>query len=139
MQQNEAWNAALMMGMMNLMNAGRVPERLDVEEIKEAFTRHFREMELKKERASEEWKDTIDAVGTLLKGLMPNAGPSDDFMRKYEAAVQKKEERDREAWVGFGMLVAENRKRKNFELVMIEHQGRQIIENFYKDINRILE
>jgi hypothetical protein len=30
------------------------------------------------------------------------------------------------------MLVVNNRKRKNFDLEMIEHQNRLIIENFYK-------
>jgi hypothetical protein len=132
MKQIEARNAALMF-MMNLVIADRASERLVLEEIKDAFTKPFKEMALKKESANEEGKDTIEAVCTLLKVLIPDPKPSDDFMRRYKAAVEKKEERDRKAWVDFGMLVAGNRKRKNFELEIIEHQGRQLIENFYKD------
>jgi hypothetical protein len=138
--QNEALNTAFMMSMMNLMNIGKVSEHLEVEEIKEAFLKPFRDMRLEKERIREkEWRDTLDAVGELLLVSMPDTGPSDDFMQRYRAAVSKKEDPDREANVDLGILKADYRKRKDFELEILEYQNKQIIENIYKDINRMCE
>jgi len=137
MQQIEAWNAFQMMFWMNVSQAGRVAKPIDVEELKEIFTRPFEEMRLKNERQAKEYDETFAAVGEMLKDCVPQIGPPDDWMQRYEAAVQRKEEREREAWVNVGKFVADNPKRRNFELEMIEYQNRQIIENFYKDINRM--
>ena len=137
MQQINARNATKVKLVWDLMNQGTGSERLDIEEIKKEFTKHHNEMEIQNERAREERKDTIDTGVKLLRNLMPNKGPSDDFIRKSEIAAKKKEKDDREAWVDLFNLVTENREQNNIDLEMIGYRGKKIWEEFYKTINQM--
>ena len=135
MQQNEARNASQAMYWIYMLQAGRAPEPLDVEEIRDLFIKPFDDMGLKNGSPDREQREMIAAVGKLLADNIPQSGPTDDFIQRFEAATKKKEKREREALIGIAKIIAERNKYKNIELQILENQTKNIWDNFWKTMN----
>jgi len=133
--QIEARSVAQMMMTTNMFHASRPSERIDIEEMEESFSRPFEEMRLKKEREREGWKETIKSIGQLFKDCIPNTGPSDYFLQKYEAAVRERHKSDRETLIDLAKLMGENRRRKNIDLELMERRTSKMMENFWKNVD----
>jgi len=82
------------------------------------------------------WKETFQAIGQVINNLTPSTGFSEDSLKRFISDIQEKREKDREDTIKLAKLVAKNRNRKSIDLELIEHQNRQIMENFWKYINR---
>lgn len=134
-QQIKLQNAVQMVFMRDMLQSGRNSEPIDIEEMKNAFTKPFEEMKSQEETRAREWKAAIRALGQLYEALIPNTGSYEVF-QKLQAAIPEKRKRDRHARMELVKIMAENRKRKNIDLEILEHQNRILRENIWKNLNR---
>ena len=136
MQHIEARNASQTMYWINMSKVGRAPERIGIEEIADLFIRPVEEMQMKNEGHDKEQRETFTAVGKLFTDCIPRTGPTDDFIQRFEAAIQKKEKSEREAFYGIEKILSESLKYKNFEIQLMENQTKNIWDNFWETTSR---
>ena len=78
--------------------------------------------------------ETIKAMGQLVQNFVPDTGPPDYIIREIRAVKDKGRKNDREVTISFAELYMEKHSRKNPQLEKMKDQGKQIRDNFQKNL-----
>jgi hypothetical protein len=136
-QYVETRNTAQMMSTIFMMNAARAPEHVDVEEIKDTFTKPFEEMRSEKERQLKETGKTISAIHDLLWKCIPQTESPYDFIHSLEAANNDNRRRERQDIIDGVKMIAEKRKTKNNDLLFLDDQTKRLWKTFRTIIEQL--
>jgi hypothetical protein len=134
----ERMNIAQALHIWNMMQSERDSKPFDV---KIFWERLSKSIEARSKTvaydANVSMEKAFEVIGRLSEGSITKTQPADDLLRECESAAKEKRESDWEVMKELAKIMAENRRRRNMPLELLEREQRKMFADFYENLGRI--